>query len=511
MRLLARIRSPRVAAAALLIALPLGCGGGGGAAAVPASLPSAPDDPSDLGAGTTMPTSASTSPFPKAPLLGVGGSSVSTTPPIAPTGPAGPSTPNVPVLAVANGAPVVPDGTRVMPMGDSITAGFGGVGGYRYFLWSMLLSAGITPDFVGSLTVASPVFMPDPDHEGHSGWRVRDFADHASTKPGDPASTIETILAQHKPTVVLLHAGTNDLWSKHDWQVAPDDLDLLLDRIHAYDERILTVVAKIVPTIVDPVNLSVVWMNTRFHEVTYQAWLDGQNVQVVDMQAACPVLTTVDGVHPDPLCYFDMAEAWLAGMLTVDQPMVPPPSPSPVVAGATATASSEEPGCGPQFAVDGAGLVGTLHTDDEGAPTYWRSAPFEQVVVGPDILGPSGAPPTFTLELPAPHDIDRLDLWNGRSIAIGGGADWLHFESIRRVRVETSPDGSTWSDRGELGLTEGPPRDLSPAEAIAVDWPGTLAIRLTVLETYGKLAGGQTTLTAPVTLSEVQVRGTASP
>ena len=68
---------------------------------------------------------------------------------------------------------------RIMPLGDSITAGsYGagkdGAGGYRAPLWKMLKEENINIDFVGTLNDPyNAVF--DADHEGWRGWRV----DHA--------------------------------------------------------------------------------------------------------------------------------------------------------------------------------------------------------------------------------------------------------------------------------------------------------------------------------------------
>ncbi|QDU66095.1 SGNH/GDSL hydrolase family protein [Engelhardtia mirabilis] len=435
--------------------------------------------------------------------------------PVTPVGPVGPALPTAPLwgYSVNPGFVVYPPGDfRILPLGDSITIGFGGIAGYRFPLWLLLGATGFKGvDFVGASTAGSPIFVPDPEHEGHSGWRVRDFSDHSGGGTG-PDSTIELILAAQKPRVILLHAGTNDLWSTLDWQDAPGDLGELLDRIDAYDPRVVTVVAKILPTINDPVNLSVHWLNDRFHEVVYQRWLAGQNVQLVDMSAACPVLSTVDGVHPDPYCYNAMALTWLSAISSLGSPVEAPAVQQPFIPGVVASATSEEVSYAAALAVDGSGLNAELHDDETVAPLAWRSQPFDQVVVdGPDVLGPSGVPETFTLDLPAPYDVVQVELWNGRNDEIVPGIEWKNLESIRRIGVETSVDGVVWDDRGELALVQGPPRDVVPPQVIDVDWPGTLAVRFTVLATYAKLPFGQTHVSSAVSLSEVRLRGTAAP
>lgn len=57
-----------------------------------------------------------------------------------------------------------------MPLGDSITDGFGEPGGYRIGLWQRL-SGRHAVDFVGSAS-NGPGALGDHDHEGHSGWRI---------------------------------------------------------------------------------------------------------------------------------------------------------------------------------------------------------------------------------------------------------------------------------------------------------------------------------------------------
>ena len=63
---------------------------------------------------------------------------------------------------------------RIMPLGDSITFGVGGVGGfggYRGTLYSKLVNQGYSVNFVGTQT-ANSGSIPDPNHEGHGGWRI---------------------------------------------------------------------------------------------------------------------------------------------------------------------------------------------------------------------------------------------------------------------------------------------------------------------------------------------------
>ena len=126
-----------------------------------------------------------------------------------------------------------------MPLGDSIT--FGDTdprsGGYRYFLSTLLENDGYKIDFVGSQKSGTE-FMPDPDNEGHSGWKI------LALKSGiDSNGWLET----YQPDIILLHIGTNDV-RYGDAVYAPDKLSALLDDILVrLPEVLYLVVAQIVP------------------------------------------------------------------------------------------------------------------------------------------------------------------------------------------------------------------------------------------------------------------------
>ncbi len=64
---------------------------------------------------------------------------------------------------------------RVLPLGDSITWGVGSStgNGYRSPLGNKLVADGHPLDFVGTLRGGS---MPDPDNEGHSGYKIHQIA-----------------------------------------------------------------------------------------------------------------------------------------------------------------------------------------------------------------------------------------------------------------------------------------------------------------------------------------------
>ena len=106
---------------------------------------------------------------------------------------------------------------RVMPLGDSITAGVGehgidtGSGGYRAELVRLLAAGGYRVTMVGDRSDYS-ARIASRHHEGWPGYVIRSF-------PSDPAPqlygrvTREALSTEH-PDVILLMAGTNDLLRK---------------------------------------------------------------------------------------------------------------------------------------------------------------------------------------------------------------------------------------------------------------------------------------------------------
>ena len=93
---------------------------------------------------------------------------------------------------------------RLMPLGDSITAGqhsSGAVpGGYRIQFWDRAVADGLSIDFVGGENNSSGSLV-DGDHEGHPGWKISQLKNLVQ----------DGLLSQHPTDVVLAMAGTNDV------------------------------------------------------------------------------------------------------------------------------------------------------------------------------------------------------------------------------------------------------------------------------------------------------------
>ncbi|MER7835971.1 ricin-type beta-trefoil lectin domain protein [Streptomyces sp. NPDC096040] len=195
--------------------------------------------------------------------------------------------------------------SRVLPLGDSITYGVGSStgNGYREPLWNDLAAEGHPLDFVGSVRAGT---MPDPDNEGHSGWRIDQIAD-----------ITDASLATYQPNVVTLMIGTNDLNQGYQVAGAPDRLHALVDQITADDPTATVLVADLIVSTAPSVEAARPAYNASIPKMVQAEQAAGRHVAYVDMSA----LTTADladSLHPNDSGYQKMAAAWNKGIQAAD-------------------------------------------------------------------------------------------------------------------------------------------------------------------------------------------------
>ena len=177
----------------------------------------------------------------------------------------------------------------VMPLGDSITAG------YHDDLWFKLNQAGYTVDFVGSYHDG---LSPDPDHQGTSGQTADDLV-----------RLVPDLMAQYRPDIVLLMIGTNDVergagFSPSDLQV---DISQILSKIAAQLPNTTVLVSTLAPIRDDPNGLIPI-ANDAIRAAVGQAAGTGQHVTLVE-----PTLTLADLAdedHPNFVGYDKLAQTW---------------------------------------------------------------------------------------------------------------------------------------------------------------------------------------------------------
>ncbi|MFF2195023.1 FG-GAP-like repeat-containing protein [Streptomyces sp. NPDC058157] len=139
--------------------------------------------------------------------------------------------------AASAATPPASPAIKVMPLGDSITAGAGSStgAGYRLPLWNATTAQSrYSIDYVGS---GSSGAVADPDHEGHNGYMVDQIR-----------SGIDGWVNAANPDVVLLHLGINDLDRGADKEHAADRLSALVDRVFADKPGVTVLVQGLIPT-----------------------------------------------------------------------------------------------------------------------------------------------------------------------------------------------------------------------------------------------------------------------
>jgi lysophospholipase L1-like esterase len=134
-----------------------------------------------------------------------------------------------------------------LPLGDSITEGFGSSGGgYRVELFRRSLMDGKNVTFVGSLVNGPNEVdgVPFPrSHQGHGGYTIDSGGGHN----GISGQITDSALSMYEPHIVLLMIGTNDLNGNVDVANAPTRLANLMDDILTGAPDALLVVASVIP------------------------------------------------------------------------------------------------------------------------------------------------------------------------------------------------------------------------------------------------------------------------
>jgi len=183
---------------------------------------------------------------------------------------------------------------RLLPLGDSITYGLASSSGngYRSALHD-LLATGNTVDFIGSIKSGT---MSDNDNEGHSGATIDQIATFAKASAALPA----------KPNIVLLMAGTNDVFGGS-ISTAPSRLDTLITQIFTAVPDTILVVATLTPLSSGQAQVNT--YNQAITTLVNNKTAAGQHILLASM-ASLSSSDLSDGVHPNDGGYVKMANAW---------------------------------------------------------------------------------------------------------------------------------------------------------------------------------------------------------
>ncbi|MEI7033369.1 GDSL-type esterase/lipase family protein [Streptomyces pratensis] len=205
--------------------------------------------------------------------------------------------PGLVAMAKKLGIRATPTALQVMPLGDSITAGIGSptTSSYRAALWDGLTADKHTVDFVGDRRSGQ---LPDTDHEGVSGDLISQIAQRADAS-----------VPVHRPNVVTLHAGTNDMDKNVDPAGAPDRIAALIDQIRADSPGVTVLVATLVPARNSATQSRINVFNREIVKLAQERQKAGQKVRAVSMDAVTAA-DVPDGLHPNDSGYRKMADAF---------------------------------------------------------------------------------------------------------------------------------------------------------------------------------------------------------
>ncbi|KAF3480767.1 acetyl xylan esterase [Arthroderma uncinatum] len=198
----------------------------------------------------------------------------------------------------------------VLPLGDSITWGYGSTdgNGYRGHLKKFLKEYNGESDFLGSQRSGN---MEDNDNEGHPGFTISQIAEAARKNHLQKRANGGKV-----PNVILLHAGTNDMNKGLDVDTAHLRLGALIDQLFGDYPRAVIIVAAIIPS-KDPANMArILEFNIRVAQEVQSRRDDGKKIWFARLGVMEKGLA--DSLHPDDYGYKAMAYGWLKAIRQVD-------------------------------------------------------------------------------------------------------------------------------------------------------------------------------------------------
>jgi lysophospholipase L1-like esterase len=235
------------------------------------------------------------------------------------------------VVAIGRALPAAAAPVRIMALGDSIT---GSPGCWRALLWNRLQNTGYTNiDMVGTLPAQGCGVAHDGDNEGHGGFLATNVANQ---------NQLVGWLAATRPDVVMMHFGTNDVWSNIPPATILAAFSTLVDQMRASNPAMRILVAKIIP--MNPGNCADCGQRVVAFNNAIPAWASGKTtvqspITVVDQWTGFDTATdTYDGVHPNAAGDQKMSDRWYAPLTAALDGTTPTSTPT-----VTATPTTPQP------------------------------------------------------------------------------------------------------------------------------------------------------------------------
>lgn len=191
---------------------------------------------------------------------------------------------------------------KIMPLGDSITAGYlSSTGnGYRQDLLNGLPNNKIT--LVGSQKDGS---MANPQNEGFFGYEIDQIKSSVDSEDAEKV---------YSPDVILMHVGTNDVNKNYDVSGAPSRLNDLIKDLFINLPDATIILAQITPIANAASEARRVTFNAAIPGVAETFAKQGKKILTVDMGSQVTTADLKDGLHLTDGGYQKMANVWIGGL-----------------------------------------------------------------------------------------------------------------------------------------------------------------------------------------------------
>ncbi len=202
---------------------------------------------------------------------------------------------------------------RVMPLGDSITAGGSNFESYRYRLWKKLAAAGYTVEFVGSQTNLSPI--GPLRHEGYPGKNT-DYL----------ARRLKARFQEHPADIVLIHSGHNYSNEQHPVANILTATESMIHTLRSINPKVSVLLAQVIPSGKLPKYAYIPELNQQLARLADRLNTPDQRVMAVNQAAGFDWRTDTihDRVHPNAQGAEKIANRWFAALQEVlDKPVRP--------------------------------------------------------------------------------------------------------------------------------------------------------------------------------------------
>lgn len=195
---------------------------------------------------------------------------------------------------------------RYMPLGDSITDGFGIPGGYRTVLWQQLVETDHDHiDFVGSRSGGPPA-LGDREHQGLTGWCIAGTCRHDGQDTVLPQ--LYRWLVEYRPDIISIHLGTNDLATGSSGATTAKRLDQLVGRIYADRPDTYVVLIQTIPMGIEQAQHDA--YDARIPGIAERYRAQGRRIAVADLSQTLTLPADYrDALHPTQQGYDKMGRA----------------------------------------------------------------------------------------------------------------------------------------------------------------------------------------------------------